>query len=148
MAEILSYRGKAMSRLWDKEWFKYLCMCALTLAAIVVFAVATPQKQNNASAAKDNELQITSSDSADESDGFKIVEPEQEKCLSVEHTAAKWVDGEIKPMSDLEIAEFEEELYASKTKQEYKEVMENIAYYNKVIDMKRFDWYKSEYRSN
>lgn len=133
-----------MSWLWNKEWFKYLCMCALTLAAIVVLAFVTPQNQNNASAAKDDGLQIAAAGSEDEGEDTKIAEPEPEQCLSTEYIAAKWVNGEIVPMSKLELEEFEELLYSSKTKQEYRQVMKNIAYYNKVIDMKRFDWYLSE----
>lgn len=132
-----------MSRLWDKEWFKYLCMSALTLAAIVAFALATPQEESDVSAAKDDALEIAAAGLADESENSLLPEPEQEEAFSVEHVAAKWVDGEIVPMSDLELTEFEEMLYSSKTKQEYREAMKNIAYYNKAIDLKQFDWYLS-----
>lgn len=143
-----------MSRVWNKNWFKNLCIYAATFAAIVALAVATPQKQKNV-VAEDNTMQNGAlkegvnyavqeeTISFDEPDTMQI-DDKQQKSGYNEYVAAKWVDGEIVPMSDLELAEFEEQLYSSKTKQEYKDVMKNIAYYNKVIDMKRFDWYLSE----
>lgn len=149
---------KAMRRLWKKNWFKNLCIYAATFAAIVALAVATPQKQKNA-AADDNTMQIGA---LKEGESYSV----QEKTISLaesdmvqiddeqlnsgydEYVAAKWVEGKIVPMTSLEIEKFEEQLYSCKTKKEYKSVMENIAYYNKVIDMKKFDWYLNELEDN
>ncbi len=57
------------------------------------------------------------------------------------HIAARWVDGQVVPMTDAEIAAFEKALYQCQTQSDYEAKMSELAYYNKGIDLSKFSWY-------
>ena len=132
-----------ISRLWKSEWFKYLCIFSATLAVIVVSALLSPPKQNEAKVVYTEEEQTEpdipaaefNRDSEEKSD---IVYPQTLRSI-----AAKWVDDEVVFMSGEETAEFEKKMYDCETKDEYRKLMESIVYYNKYIDISRFLWYEN-----
>lgn len=62
------------------------------------------------------------------------------------HIAAWRIDGKPVAMTYGEIAEFEKQLFQSKTQAEYEAMMDKLYYYNKGVDMSRFSWTWDEYK--
>lgn len=58
--------------------------------------------------------------------------------------AAKWVSGELVELTSQQLADFEDQLYSCKTKEEYEALMDTLAYYNKGVDLSQFSWYWDE----
>ena len=59
---------------------------------------------------------------------------------------ALWVNGERVVQTPQQVAAWEKGLYACQTEEEYKAYLENVAYYNKGVDMSRFEWAWDELR--
>lgn len=58
--------------------------------------------------------------------------------------AAMWIDGRSVPMSDKQVAEFEDKLYSCKTQEEYEAMMRTLSYYDKGVNLSRFSWFWDE----
>ena len=53
---------------------------------------------------------------------------------------ALWINGERVVQTPQQVAAWEKGLYACKSEEEYNAYLANVAYYNKGVDMNRFEW--------
>jgi|AGTN01.2.fsa_nt_gi Uncharacterized protein conserved in bacteria len=148
---------------------------ALKIVAIGAFALvltlcaipyASAQEDNPEQAAFSNPAETAADQAADETTLLDISQPQikDDSYQQVDEISAEgegeatdgedtghgvlalWVNGERVVQTPQQVAEWERGLYACETEEEYNAYLENVAYYNKGVDMSRFEWTWDEMR--